>query len=245
MIYQSSQSNIVWTYTSLGTLLHQVALALASERLLKTRVEIFPPEVISTVLKNSCVDDCLSKGGFRLTKWLCNDKDVLDSIPRSERTSSVLDLHLNAGVLPVERTLGVQWNVDADTLTFKITARDKPPTRRGILSATSSVYDPLGILAPFILSAKKLIQDICKRGYDESLRWDGWLSELPKLSYIAIPRNFKVIDFGSPTVTGIHHFAYASQVAYGAVSHLRFINEAKEIHCSFVTAKHVWLMSSQ
>ena len=144
------------------------------------------PEVISTVLKNFYVDDCLkfvvfssvarnlrkelsellSRGGFRLSKWLCNDKDVLDSIPRSERASSVLDLDLNAGVLPVERTLGVQWNVDADTPTFKITARDKPPTRRGILSATSSVYDPLGILAPFILLAKKLIQDLCKKGYD-------------------------------------------------------------------------------
>ena len=146
----------------------------------------FSPEVISTVLKNFYVDDCLkfvvfssvarnlrkelsellSRGGFRLSKWLCNDKDVLDSIPRSERASSVLDLDLNAGVLPVERTLGVQWNVDADTPTFKITARDKPPTRRGILSATSSEYDPLGILAPFILLAKKLIQDLCKKGYD-------------------------------------------------------------------------------
>ena len=153
----------------------------------------FSPEVISTVLKNFYVDDCLksvasssvarnlrkelcellSKGGFRLTKWLCNNKDVLDSIPRSERASSVLDLDLNAGVLPVERTLGVQWNVDTDTLTFKITARDKPPTRRGILSATSSVYDPLGLLAPFILLAKKLIQDLCKKGYD----WDEHIGE--------------------------------------------------------------------
>ena len=123
----------------------------------------FSPEVISTVLKNFYVDDCLksvtsssvarnlrkvlgellSKGRFRLTKWLCNDKDVLDSIPRSERASSILDLDLNSRVLPVVRTLGVQWNVDTDTLTFKITARDKPRTRRGILSTTSSVYDPL------------------------------------------------------------------------------------------------------
>ena len=180
-----------------------------------------------------------------MPKWLCNDENVLDSIPRSERASSVLDLDLNAGILPVECNLGVQWNVDADTLTFKITARDKPPTRRGILSPTSSVYDPLGILAKFILLAKKLIQDLCKKGYDwdehidqdESLRWDGWLSELPKLSYIAIPLSFKPIDFDSHTVTEIHHFTDTSQMAYGAVSYLRFINEAKEIHCSFVTAK--------
>ena len=164
------------------------------------------------------ITELLSKGGFRLTKWLFNDKDVLDSIPRFERASSVWDLDLNAGVLPVECTLGVQWNVDADTLTFKITARDKPPTRRGILSTTSSVYDPFGILAPFIFLAKRRIQDLCKKGYDwdehigqdESLRWDGWLSELPKLSHIAILRSFKPIDFRSLTVTEIHHFADAS-----------------------------------
>ena len=59
-----------------------------------------------------------------------------------------------------------QWNVDTDMLTFKITARDKTPTCRGILSVTSSVYDPLGILASLILLEKKLIQDLCKTGYD-------------------------------------------------------------------------------
>ena len=45
MIYQSSQWNIVWGYTSLGVRLHQVALALASERLLKTRLEISPEKL--------------------------------------------------------------------------------------------------------------------------------------------------------------------------------------------------------
>ena len=78
------------------------------------------------------LSELLSKGGFSSTKWLCKDKDILHGIPRSERASSVLDLDLNAGFLLTERTLGIQWNVDTDTLTFKITARDKPPTCRGI-----------------------------------------------------------------------------------------------------------------
>ena len=88
----------------------------------------FDNEVVDTVLKNFYVDDCLksvkstegaialredlcallSRGGFRLTKWLCNRKEVLETIPSSYRAPSVLDLDLNSNVLPTEKTLGVQ-----------------------------------------------------------------------------------------------------------------------------------------
>ena len=33
----------------------------------------------------------------------------------------------------------------------KISLKDKPATKRGILSKLSSVYDPLGLVSPFIL----------------------------------------------------------------------------------------------
>ena len=84
----------------------------------------FDNEVIDTVLKNFYVDDCLksvqsnevasklreylcvllSRGGFRLTKWLCNWREVLKTIPTSDRASSILDLDLNSGVLRIEIT---------------------------------------------------------------------------------------------------------------------------------------------
>ncbi len=35
-------------------------------------------------------------------------------------------------------------------------------TRRGILSTVSSFYDPLGILAPVVFSAKRILQDLCR-----------------------------------------------------------------------------------
>ena len=109
----------------------------------------FGHQVIDTVLKNFYVDDCLktvsskavamqlridlrhllSGGGFRLTKWLCNDKDVLETIPKFERARSVLDLDLSNQNLPHERTLGVQWNMDSDTFTFKVEPKHKPFTR--------------------------------------------------------------------------------------------------------------------
>ena len=66
-------------------------------------------------------------------------------------------------MLPIEVTLGVQCNMDSDMFTFKMALKDKAFTRRGILSVTSSIYDPLGIVSPITLLAKKLLQDLCKQ----------------------------------------------------------------------------------
>ena len=82
-----------------------------------------------------------------------------------------MDLDLNSNVLPTGRSLGVQWKMNGDMFTFKMTPRDKPFTRREILSVTSSIYDPLGMVSPIILPAKRLLQDLCKQGF-------GWDEEI-------------------------------------------------------------------
>ena len=89
----------------------------------------------------------LSRGSFRLNKWLCNLKEVLETIPTPYRAPSVLGLDLDSNVLPTERTLSVQWIMNSDMFTL----RDKPFTQRGILSVASSIYDPLGMVSPILL----------------------------------------------------------------------------------------------
>ena len=49
--------------------------------------------------------DFPSRGRFCLTKWISNDREVLESIPQSERAASGVDLALDE--IPVERTLAV------------------------------------------------------------------------------------------------------------------------------------------
>lgn len=60
-----------------------------------------------------------------------------------------------------------------DMFIFDAALKSKSNTRRGILSLTSSIYDPLGFLAPIILPAKKLLQDMCKQRLD----WDNPVGE--------------------------------------------------------------------
>ena len=58
--------------------------------------------------------------------------------------------------------------------TIKMIPKDKPFTRRGILSVTSSIYNPLTMVSPITLQAEKLLQDLCKQGliWDEGIRRD-------------------------------------------------------------------------
>lgn len=103
----------------------------------------------------------------RISKWISNDRNVMSTIPQTDRATSVLELDTDD--LPIECTLGIMWNVQSDTLGFKVNIREKPITRRGILSTVSPLYDPLGFLAPFVLPAKALLQSLCRQGLD----WDN------------------------------------------------------------------------
>lgn len=87
----------------------------------------FDPLVVRTVERNFYVDDCLKlvetqetaivlvdqlwklllRGGFNLTKLICNSRAELETIPLSDCAKEVKDLDLSSGILPVERALGV------------------------------------------------------------------------------------------------------------------------------------------
>lgn len=90
------------------------------------------------------------KGGLRLHKFLSNSKDVLESIPPTERAKALENVDHLHDKLPIEKTLGIQWCVESDSFQFSIVLNDRPLTRRGVLSTLSSVYDPLGLISPFV-----------------------------------------------------------------------------------------------
>lgn len=112
-----------------------------------------------------------TKGELRLHKFSSNSREVLETIPEDERAKGLKNLDLHQSSLPMERALGVQWCMETDLFQFRITLQDKPLTRRGILSTVSSVYDPLGYLAPFILIGKQILQQLChdKADWDEPI----------------------------------------------------------------------------
>lgn len=174
---------------------------------------------------------------------MSNDVNVLSSIPESERAQSVVNLDLDE--VPVERALGVEWNVQEDVFKFRVIERKKAAMRRGILSDVSSMYDPLGFAAPFILPAKRLLQEFfkIKIGWDEDISrnmlevWERWLNDLPHLQRITVPRYFKSHWLGQVKSVQLHHFSDASSDGYDTVSYLRFVDVNDKVHCALVMGK--------
>ena len=86
--------------------------------------------------------------------------------PEKERANPELNLDLDN--LPIGRTLGPHWDANSDTFQFTVIPTSKPPTKLGILSTVSSLFDPLGFLSPFILPMEVLLQERWRIG----VQWD-------------------------------------------------------------------------
>ncbi|XP_060583463.1 uncharacterized protein LOC132739706 isoform X2 [Ruditapes philippinarum] len=237
--------------------------AYALKRTAKDFSHLFKPEVALTVEKNFYVDDCLksvpseqeaidlamnlkkmlSLGGFRLTKWRSNSRNVLKTIPESDLAKSVVSL--TPGEKCNDKALGIIWDVNNDTIKYKVDLKSNPSTRRGILSTLSSIFDPLGLVSPIILKAKFIIQNLCreKLGWDEQIpdnydeEWQSWLHFLPRLADITIDRCFLPPGFGSVINAQLHIFSDGSEVGYGACAYLRLTDNTGNITCCLVIVK--------
>jgi len=108
----------------------------------------------------------LNSGGFCLTKFLSNSQEFLDSILPDDHALNIMNVENHD--LPLHKTLGVYWDARNDQLHVKVKLKIRPCTRRGLLSMIHQTYDSLGVLATFILIARKLLQEACSLG----LSWD-------------------------------------------------------------------------
>ncbi|XP_068209233.1 uncharacterized protein [Palaemon carinicauda] len=186
-------------------------------------------EVAHTIKRNFYVDDCLK------------------SVPSATEASSLIaELTVACGAVDSDcHALGILWVVETDTFGFSVLLPDKPLTRRGILSIVSSIYDPLGFAAPFVLLAKQILQDLCK---ETNLAWDDevpddhqrrfkqWISEVLNLQKITIPRCLKLPQQAKDTTFQMHVFSDASTSGYGAVAYLTS-NEGGCSKTSFLIGK--------
>ena len=184
----------------------------------------------------------LAKGGFPLVKWQSSSRAVLATVKPDERCHPTLDLDLDN--LPIDRTLGLLWNCETDCFVFKISVRGSAETKREILRETASTFDPLGFLAPVILVAKGILQDIWRAGtgWDEVVpesilvRWKTWTETLPSLCNLQIPRWFQLRPM-DPVSMSLHVFTDASEKGFGAVVYVASTFGDGTVDLSFVMGK--------
>ena len=122
---------------------------------------------------------------------------------------------------------------------------ENPSTRCGLLSLLSSIYDPLGLGAPFLLKGRLIIQQLCRDRLDwdepidekSSYEWLKWKNTLVAMVNINIPRCYKPTDLGQIVEYTLRHFLDASETGYGQASYLRMISENGDVHCCLIFGK--------
>lgn len=91
----------------------------------------------------------------------------------SDLATGIKDLSQENDTLPAQRNLGLCWDINMDTFTFKLAINGKPYTRRDVLSVINSIFDPLGLAAPVTIKGRLLLRELANVVQD----WDAPLPE--------------------------------------------------------------------
>ena len=90
----------------------------------------------------------------------------------------------------------MNWNISQDCLSILLPSLPIPLTKRQLLRCIASVYDPLGLISPFLMVGKLLFKDLWISGS----KWDtpledciqkkvsNWWNSIENLSSLSVER---------------------------------------------------------
>ncbi len=194
------------------------------------------------LIKN--VTGMCNAGGFNLTKVACNSTPVMETVPTEKYTPAFKNFQINESPT-IEKPLGVQWTIENDSLGFRITFKSGSLCRRGMLRSISSIFDLLGIAAPFLLKGRKILQTITgdKASWDDDVsdsharEWNIWKNDLVSLQQLTFPRCYKPANFGTVEDMSLHVFGDGCNVGYGAACYIRQVDNQDNIAVALVMGK--------
>ena len=216
------------------------------------------PKAVKIIQSNMYVDDlaasCQSEGelmdlihqiteifafaGMKVHKWNTNSREVLKSIPDELKAKTVEDILKDD--LPTTKILGLSWDAQRDVLFFTIDIKEPDEndlcTKRQILKTLARIYDPLGYLTPFLITARVIFQKVWteRTEWDEpvsqelKLEWLAWHRQLKELRKITIPR---FMGLEQDNRFEIHVFSDASKDVYCACVYLKVGDRVSLVAC--------------
>ena len=119
----------------------------------------------------------LGRGHFKIHKWATNSPELLKKIPKEARAPTTTDEKECSLFLSEETSsLGIRWDPSQDTFIFRHycnMAIHKDDTKTAVTSLLARLFDPLGLISPFILLEENL---------------EGYLSGEDKLEKFTFPK---------------------------------------------------------
>ena len=243
------------------------AIAVEAKDMTAERFRHLSPRAADIIVNSSYVDDIvdsvpslpearqltedmgsiLEKGGFSVKEWKFGG----------------MNSGSNEGVL---RVLGTIWNPVQDCILFEprlnfskkcrgiriesnitgFEVRDSIPTiltRRMVLEQVMGIFDPLGLLSPFLLMAKVYLREtwILKLGWDDPIpanlydKWKLFFIKLFEVDSLEFPRCLKPTKATSYPQLII--LSDGSEIAYGCAAYVRWQLESGQFFCRLIMAK--------
>ena len=210
------------------------------------------PELYDLVIASLYVDDFL--GGGSSAEVVCELKklltDVLAEISMEwhgwQSNSKQVREHLDQKEVGEQKVLGLAWHPEHDTIKVNLDSILDPAvtlsSKRDMLSLFASLFDPLGVYCPVLLTPKLMFQKVCK----SKCGWKGklsaelkegmlqWKSQMECLKGMTLPRCVLLPDYETLEV---HGFSDASLQAYGAAVYFRSVSKSK-VDCNLVFARN-------
>ena len=193
----------------------------------------------------------LGKFNIKLHKISSSSPQVVSAFPSTDRAPSIEKLEFTDATQ--QRTLGLIWHVKDDKFSIVISLNSGPFTKRYILSTINSIFDPLGLIAPIVLTGRLIQRKILPPknaltpeleacDWDDPLpkcfegEWDDWKSSLKSLETLKFERSVVPKNFGKVSTRELHAFCDASESALGIVIYVRVCNIQNMSHVSLLCA---------
>lgn len=198
--------------------------------------------------------------GFKLRKWIANSNasSILTNIPKCDLAKGIGEVDIGSQPIPDSKALGLIWDPECDRLRVKWdkVANAEVTTRRNLSSKLASLFDPLGMTAPYLLKGKLILQEVASSGYgwDDELpesvisKWQTWVDTLDVVTELSISRccysNSGGDTSNDSVVYQLHGFCDASNCAMSCVVYLRRIaNDKSDV--SFLLGKSRLVLTNQ
>ncbi|XP_014356362.2 uncharacterized protein LOC106709163 [Papilio machaon] len=180
------------------------------------------------------LSNLMKLGGFQFQKWSSNSNTLLELIGQDGMTDNQsIPIKLDETL----KILGMTWNRCEDRFEYvvKLPPLSTPVTKRKVLSDIAMLFDPLGWVAPTIITAKAFIQKLWLAG----IEWDQELPENMLKEWITYRQDlYTLAEFRIPRWIGssisnkrleLQGFCDASNIAYAAVVYARVIDHQGEV----------------
>ncbi|XP_051803959.1 uncharacterized protein LOC127533925 isoform X1 [Acanthochromis polyacanthus] len=191
------------------------------------------------VLKRA--QDMLGQSNLRLHKIASNSPEIMRAFPEEDLAKGLRDLDIGQDSPPMQRSLGLGWDLSTDTLTFHVAASEKPFT----LSTINSLFDPLGFAAPVSIQGRSILRELTTEACDWDAplpkerqgEWLQWKNSLQDLQGLKIPRMYTSLPFSMAQKKEIYVFCDASIKAIAAVAYLKITTAEGQNEVGFVFGK--------